>query len=72
MKKHIENEDTFNGKPPPLFTIREAADFLGISERKLFALTVPRGAIAVIRVGHSGRYSIEDLNAFVDKQRHEA
>lgn len=72
MKPSSSQRTSVPGRPPPLMTIQEAADFLGISERKLFALTVPRGSLAVIRVGHSVRYSIEDLNAFVDEQRYEA
>lgn len=50
---------------------REAADYLRVSERMIFDLTVPRGPIPVVRVGRLVKYDKADLIAFMDgaKQR---
>jgi len=49
-------------KPPT------AARVLQISERKLFDLT-RRGAVKAVRVDHSVRYALTDLNAYVESLR---
>ena len=40
---------------------REAAELLGISPRKLWELTSPRGPIKCVRIGRSVRYSLATL-----------
>lgn len=47
---------------------REAAKRLQVSERTLWANTVPRGDIPAIRIGHCVRYSEEALAEFTAKQ----
>jgi excisionase family DNA binding protein len=53
---------------PLLFTRREAARMLAISERTLWTLTC-RGELAAVRIGRAVRYSLEDLRAFCDKAK---
>ena len=48
-----------------LLTLREAAAFLKLSERKVWAVTVPRGDLSVVRIGRSIRYSVTDLEGYV-------
>ncbi len=56
------------GKVKLLLTEPEAADALGISPRALWDLR-SRGEIPVVRVGRSVRYSIRDLEAWIDRNR---
>jgi len=58
--------------PKILLTPREAAEALGISERKLWGLTVPRGPIPVVRIGKSVRYRPDALDHFASDQQQEA
>ena len=52
-----------------LLTTREAAAFLGLSERKVWSLTAPRGPLPAIRISRSIRFSAADLEGFVDRCR---
>jgi len=51
---------------------REAAKALGISVRTLWGLTVPRGPIPAIRLGHGRRrivlYPLAELQAWLARQ----
>ncbi len=47
---------------------REAAQWLAISERSLWANTQPRGPIQAIRIGKSVRYAPQALDQFVNSQ----
>jgi hypothetical protein len=52
-------------------TAREAADALGITERTLWSLTVPRGPIPSFRIGPGGRsirYSVAALEAWIQAE----
>jgi excisionase family DNA binding protein len=51
-----------------LLTVKEAAEILHISPRKLWGLTNQR-EIPTVRIGKSVRYTIEDLREYVDKKR---
>ncbi len=51
-----------------LFTRREAAACLGISERTLWTLT-KNGIIPSINIGSSVRYSIESLKRWIEEQQ---
>ena len=51
--------------PRLLLNQREAADALGICDRKLWSLSSPRGPIATVRIGKAVRYSVAALEAFV-------
>ncbi|MCG6158313.1 helix-turn-helix domain-containing protein [Rubinisphaera margarita] len=45
---------------------RETAKVLGISERKLWSLTSPRGPIPCVRMGRNVRYDLADVRAYVN------
>lgn len=63
------NQNTAIGRDRLLLTIREAAERLGFSERKLWSLTMPRGPLACVRIGRSVRYAPDDLEAFIASMR---
>jgi excisionase family DNA binding protein len=50
---------------PILMTQREAAKALGISQRKLWDMTAPRGPIPVVKLGTLVRFAPEDLRRAV-------
>lgn len=50
-----------------LLTSREAAKLLSISERSLWTLT-KTGRIAVVKIGSSKRYAVNDLQRFIVEQ----
>ena len=56
---------------PLLLTPRDAATALSVCERTLYALTVPRGDIPVIKVGGVVRYSVSDLREWARKKSSE-
>lgn len=62
MKKRIENSALV------LLSAKQAAESLGISQRKLWSLTNAR-AIASIKIGRAIRYSVDDLQSFVQAAR---
>lgn len=49
---------------PPLLTLRQAAEVLGVDERTLFSIR-RRGELAVVKFGASVRVSSEALRAFI-------
>ncbi|QDV26661.1 helix-turn-helix domain-containing protein [Aureliella helgolandensis] len=56
-------------RPPPLLVDSiTAAATLAISPRKLWELA-KRGDIPTVRIDRTVRYSIDDLRAYVDRQR---
>lgn len=57
----MSTNDSFSLK-----TARETAAVLGISERKLWGLTDPRGPIPCVRLGRNVRYDLADVRAYVD------
>ena len=62
MKKRIENSAFV------LLSAKQAAESLGISQRKLWSLTNAR-AISSIKIGRAIRYSVDDLQSFVQAAR---
>jgi excisionase family DNA binding protein len=60
-------EQTHN-KPTRLLVPKEAAEYLGISTRTLDRL-IEQGMIAVIRLGGSRRFKLEDLSAAIERSR---
>ena len=54
-----------------LWTCREAAKALGISERKLWDVT-NQGAIPCVRIGRAVRYDPADIRAWIDAQKKRA
>jgi excisionase family DNA binding protein len=51
-----------------LLTPREAAAALALCEKSLFNLT-RRGELPAVRIGSAKRYSIEDIRAYIERQR---
>lgn len=73
--KHPSAEHTNNSLANELATAdrtllrrSEAAKFLSVSERTLWSLTAPRGALPVVRFGRSVRYRQADLSEWVRRQ----
>jgi excisionase family DNA binding protein len=54
-----------------LVTSREAAKMLAVSTRTVWALTSPRGPLSSVRLGRAVRYSVADLDAFIQAARTE-
>lgn len=48
-----------------LLTVREVAEMLGYSDRKLWSATAPRGPIRCVRHGRSVRYSRQAIEDFI-------
>ncbi len=55
-----------NSHPSLLMNPRDAARALCISERKLWGMTAS-GEIPHIRIGRSVRYSVRDIEEWIDK-----
>ena len=52
----------------PLLTVKNAAKYLSISERKLWSLT-ECGDIPAVKFGRCVRYDVADIDAFISKQK---
>lgn len=52
-----------------LFTPREAAKALRMSEKTLWSMTAPRGPIRSVRLGRSVRYLADDLRQAVSQSK---
>ncbi|MBI9018596.1 MAG: helix-turn-helix domain-containing protein [Phycisphaerae bacterium] len=67
------SSNNFNGKSQScenqLISIKIAANYLGICERKLWELTMPRGDIPCIEIGRSIRYDMDDLKNWVQEHK---
>ena len=59
-----------SGRPLPtrLLSPKEASGFLGISKRTLDRL-VKQGVVAVVRLGGSRRFKLDDLLAAIERNR---
>ena len=64
----MASEFSSEGRRKRLLTSKEAARYLGISERHLWAITAS-GDLPCIKVGRSVRYAIDDLNGYIDSRR---
>ncbi len=53
---------------PKLLTPRQTATYLSISERKLWSLT-NENLVPCIRIGRAVRYTVTDLNLWIESQR---
>lgn len=53
---------------PRLLSYRAAARYLGLSERKMWALAAS-AEIPVCRIGRSVRFDVSDLDLFVEKMK---
>jgi excisionase family DNA binding protein len=56
------------GRFGPLLKRKEAAEYLGISERHLWTIT-DRGDLPRITLDSAVRYSQADLDAYIDRRR---
>ena len=52
-----------------LLNARDAAEWLAVSERTLWAITMPRGSLTCVRIGRSVRYAPSDLRKYVEDAR---
>jgi hypothetical protein len=57
--------DTNNATRPIGLRPRDAAKTIGLSERKLWALTAPRGPIPCARIGTCRVYRLADLDRWL-------
>ncbi len=66
----INSYDSKMTETPPklLISPREAANVLGISERKLWSMT-QASQIPVVRLGRSVRYSVRTLESWIEQQQ---
>jgi excisionase family DNA binding protein len=56
--------------PTLLLSPTQAAKALSISERTLWAMTVPRGPLPAVKIGRRGvRYAMVDLQAWIESQK---
>ena len=51
-----------------LVKVRAAADYLAISERKLWDLS-RNGAIPIVKLGRMVRYDLADLDSFIENMK---
>lgn len=58
--------------PPLSLRPKDAARALGIGQRKLWDLTVPRGPIPCLRIGVAVLYRVADLEAFLKRESERA
>ena len=52
-----------------LLTAREAAEFLGLSERTIWEISSPRGDLPTVRIRRSVRYARTDLADYIERHR---
>lgn len=68
----MRDESPLSPAPAPmpklLLTPREAARALSVCEKTLWTLT-QRGELPAVRIGRSVRYSVADLQDFIDRRK---
>lgn len=58
------------GTPAPHYlTTRQTAEYLNVGQRLLWALTAPRGPLPATRLGRTVRYSVTDLDEFMNRNK---
>ena len=62
----METNNPDKGKPKLLLNIQEAAEALGISERKLWGMTDSR-EIPHVRLGRCLRYPVRELEQWINE-----
>lgn len=68
MTLRIKMESTQPTPVTRLLTYRQAAQYLGLSERKLWGLAAS-AEIPVCRIGHSVRFDRDDLDVFIQQSK---
>jgi excisionase family DNA binding protein len=64
----VETNNPDKGKPKLLLNIQEAAEALGISQRKLWGMTDSR-EIPHVRLGRCLRYPVRELELWIDENK---
>jgi excisionase family DNA binding protein len=64
----VETNNPDKGKPKLLLNIQEAAEALGISQRKLWGMTDSR-EIPHVRLGRCLRYPVRELEQWIDENK---
>lgn len=64
----METNNPDKGKPKLLLNIQEAAEALGISQRKLWGMTDSR-EIPHVRLGRCLRYPVRELELWIDENK---
>jgi excisionase family DNA binding protein len=64
----VETNNPDKGKPKLLLNIQEAAEALGISQRKLWGMTDSR-EIPHVRLGRCLRYPVNELEQWIDENK---
>jgi len=54
-----------------LFSIKETAKILGVSERSVWAITAPRGKLVSCKIGCRVLYSQESIDRFIKQSESE-
>lgn len=54
---------------PKLLKPLDAARTLAVCEKTLWNMSQPRGPIPCVRIGRSVRYCVDDLRAFIERQK---
>ena len=58
-----------SSQPRFLLSVAETARPLNLSRKKLWEVTVPRGDLPCLRVGTRVLYAIDDLRAWIERQK---
>jgi len=66
MKK--DQDQTTVERELKLLKVRQVAEWLGLSEKMLWTITVPRGKLRCVRIKKSLRYNPEDVKAYIKNQ----
>ena len=64
----MSDKGTDTGALNNLYTVRQVAELLGISENQVFALKA-RGKLPFIKIGRSTRFEASDLRQFIDERK---
>ena len=57
-----------NTEQRKLFSVKETAKLLGVSERTLWSITMPRGRLVCCRIGSRVMYSLDAIERFIAEQ----
>ncbi len=57
--------------PKLLLSVRETAEALGVCEKTVWSLTVPRGNLRPVKIGARVLYYVADLTAWIESKKQE-
>jgi len=55
--------------PEQLLTVKDVSRLLGVSDRCIWSVTSPRGALASVRIGRLVRYLPQDVETYIQTMR---